>query len=46
MTAGKDIRNGRASSLTDRLCRSLSRAISWRRVGSASAAKVRPSVGS
>jgi hypothetical protein len=41
MTAGSDIENGRASSLTDRLSRSPSRASSARRVGSAKAAKVR-----
>jgi hypothetical protein len=41
MIAGSDTGKGRASSLTDRLSSSLSRAISARRVGSASAAKVR-----
>ena len=41
MMAGSDTGNGRASSLTDRLSRSASRATSARRVGSASAAKVR-----
>jgi len=41
MTAGSDTGNGRASSLTDRLSRSLRRATSARRVGSASAPKVR-----
>jgi hypothetical protein len=43
MTAGSDIANGRASSLTDTLSRSPSRASSARRVGSARAAKVRSS---
>jgi hypothetical protein len=41
MMAGSDTGNGRASSLTDKLLRSASRATSARRVGSASAAKVR-----
>ena len=41
MTAGNDIENGLASSLTDRPLSSLSRASSARRVGSESAAKVR-----
>jgi hypothetical protein len=41
MIAGSDTGNGRASSLTERLCCSPSRASSARRVGSASAAKVR-----
>jgi hypothetical protein len=41
MIAGSDTGKGRASSLTDRLSSSLSRVISARRVGSASAAKVR-----
>ena len=41
MTAGREIGNGRASSLTDRLFRSPSCASSARRVGSAKAAKVR-----
>jgi len=40
MIAGSDTANGRASSLTDRLASSPSRAMSARRVGSASAAKV------
>ena len=40
MMAGKDMVNGWASSLTDRLSRLDSRANSARRVGSASAAKV------
>jgi hypothetical protein len=44
MMAGSDTGNGRANSLTDRLSRSASRATSARRVGSASAAKVRSSV--
>lgn len=43
MTAGKDIENGRASSLTETLSRVPSCAISARRVGSARAAKVRSS---
>lgn len=46
MIAGSDIVNGRASSLTDRLSSSPSRAINARRVGSASAANVRSRVGS
>ena len=41
MIAGSDIANGRASSLTERLRCSPSCASSARRVGSASAAKVR-----
>ena len=41
MTAGSDIENGCASSLTERPSLSLSRASSARRVGSESAAKVR-----
>ncbi len=41
MTAGSDILNGDASSLTDRAGRSASRITSARRVGSDSAAKVR-----
>ena len=44
ITAGSDIENGRASSLTEKLCRSLRRATSARRVESESAAKVRSSV--
>jgi len=44
ITAGNDIENGRASSLTEKLCRSLRRATSARRVESESAAKVRSSV--
>jgi hypothetical protein len=43
MIAGSDIGNGRASSLIDTFSASLSRASSARRVGSASAAKVRSS---
>ena len=43
MIAGSDIGNGRASSLTETLLSSPSRARSARRVGSASAAKVRSS---
>ena len=43
MTAGSDIENGRANSLTEKLCRSLRRAMSARRVESESAAKVRSS---
>ncbi len=46
MIAGSDIGNGFASSLTDTLSCSPSRAISARRVGSASAAKVRSRMGS
>jgi hypothetical protein len=46
MIAGSDIENGWASSLTDRLSCSTSRAKSARRVGSESAAKVRSSVAS
>jgi hypothetical protein len=46
ITAGSDIENGRASSLTEKLCRSLRRATSARRVESESAAKVRSSVAS
>ncbi len=41
ITAGSDIENGRASSLTDTASLSRSCARSARRVGSASAAKVR-----
>ena len=41
ITAGSDMENGLASSLTDRLSVSPRRASSARRVGSASAAKVR-----
>jgi hypothetical protein len=41
MTAGSDIAKGLASSLTDTSLASLRRASSARRVGSASAAKVR-----
>jgi hypothetical protein len=41
ITAGSETVNGRASSLTDKLSVSPSRASSARRVGSASAAKVR-----
>ena len=44
MTAGSDIENGRANSLTEKLGRSLRRAMSARRVESESAAKVRSSV--
>jgi hypothetical protein len=44
ITAGSDMANGCASSLTDRLSLSLSRASSARRVGSESAANVRSSV--
>jgi hypothetical protein len=44
MIAGSDIANGCASSLTEMLSRLSSRAKSARRVGSASAAKVRSSV--
>lgn len=43
MTAGSDIANGFANSLTDMLSRALNCAISARRVGSAKAAKVRSS---
>lgn len=43
MTAGNDIANGLASSLIDTLSVSLRRASKARRVGSASAAKVRSS---
>jgi hypothetical protein len=43
MIAGSDMVKGRASSLIDTLSCSLSRASSARRVGSASAAKVRSS---
>ncbi len=43
MIAGSDIGNGRANSLTDTSFSSPSRAMSARRVGSASAAKVRSS---
>jgi hypothetical protein len=45
MTAGSDIENGRASSLTERLSVSPSRASSARRVGSDSAANVQSSWG-
>lgn len=45
MIAGRETGNGRASSLTERPGRSPSRASSARRVGSASAAKVRSSEG-
>jgi hypothetical protein len=41
MIAGSDIANGRANSVTESPCESLSRATSARRVGSASAPKVR-----
>jgi hypothetical protein len=44
MIAGSDIANGCASSLTEMPSRLPSRATSARRVGSASAAKVRSSV--
>jgi hypothetical protein len=44
MIAGSDIGNGCANSLTDRLSRWPSRTSSARRVGSASAAKVRSRV--
>jgi hypothetical protein len=44
ITAGSDMGNGRASSLTDRLLHSPRRASSARRVGSASAANVRSSI--
>jgi hypothetical protein len=43
MIAGSDTENGLASSLTERLCCSPNCASSARRVGSASAAKVRSS---
>ena len=43
MTAGSEIGNGRASSLTEMFSSTPSRAMSARRVGSASAAKVRSS---
>jgi len=43
MTAGSEIENGRASSLTDNASSRSSWAIRARRVGSASAAKVRSS---
>jgi len=43
ITAGNDIANGVANWLTERLSVSLRRASSARRVGSASAAKVRSS---
>jgi hypothetical protein len=46
MTAGSDIANGRASSLTDRRSFSPSRASSARRVGSDNAANVRSSAAS
>ena len=41
ITAGSDMANGAASSLTERLSAALSRASSARRVGSDKAAKVR-----
>jgi hypothetical protein len=44
MTAGSDIENGLASSLTEASAVSLKRASNARRVGSASAAKVRSRV--
>ena len=44
MIAGSETANGCASSLTDSVCASPSRASTARRVGSASAAKVRFSV--
>ncbi len=44
MIAGNETANGLASALTDRLGSSASRASSARRVGSASAAKVRSSM--
>jgi hypothetical protein len=44
MTAGSDIENGRANSLTDTPSSSLRRASRARLVGSASAAKVRSSL--
>ena len=43
MTAGSDMANGLASSLTEMLSVSLRRASKARRVGSANAAKVRSS---
>ena len=43
MTAGSDIENGRANSLTEKLGRPQRRAMSARRVESESAAKVRSS---
>jgi len=46
MTAGSDIENGWASSLTERLSFSTSRASKARRVGSERAANVRSSVAS
>ena len=46
MMAGSDIAKGCASSLTETVSRAESRANSARRVGSASAAKVRSSAGS
>jgi hypothetical protein len=46
MTAGSDIANGAASSLTESASELASRANSARRVGSASAAKVRSSAAS
>ena len=46
ITAGSDIGSGRASSLTEALIPLFSRARSARRVGSASAAKVRSSISS
>ena len=46
ITAGSDIGSGRASSLTEALSPPFSRASSARRVGSASAAKVRSSMSS
>lgn len=45
ITAGSDMAKGLASSLTEMLSVSLSRASKARRVGSASAAKVRSRVG-
>jgi hypothetical protein len=45
MIAGSDIENGFANSLTDKSSFSLSRASKARRVGSASAAKVRSRFG-
>jgi hypothetical protein len=46
MTAGSDIANGVASSLTDRFGSAASRITSARRVGSDNAAKVRSRAGS
>jgi len=45
MTAGSDMENGLASSLIDKSLFSLNRASKARRVGSASAAKVRSRLG-